>query len=309
MKSVGSGSADLVAVSLANGVELVGASPSEEKLAIWRTVLKPSEAYDLGFSLEAIELVQESSRYYIPRSLPGSSLIPRDGKSALFPHKEDPARDFTVHRSELLKMAERLRPKATDICVDIGAMWGLGTLRLAELVGSRGKVFAFEPNPQSFRVLQENMARNGAANVMCMPYAATDVGKEESVLWTDGVPSGNSFHREVIENQGNKLSPVTVAAVRPDKVLTSMGVGQVHFVSITVNGGEPEALRGLSTIIEQSPDFALSAAGWYTRGGSLVADLLETELLRQKMSRIYKGTKGRIVAWKDSPSGVSTSTA
>lgn len=310
MKSINSGSPDLVAVSLANGVELVGAPPSEEKLASWRAVLSRREVQNFGFSLDALELIEESSRYYIPRSLPGSSLKTLDGKPVIFPHKEDPARDFAIHRQELLKLAQRLRPKAADICVDIGAMWGFGTLRLAELVGPRGQIFAFEPNPDSFRVLQENMARNGAVNVVCMPYAASDIAKEDSMFWTDGVPSGNSLHREVIEERvSNELSPVTVTAVRPDEVLKSLGVSQVHFASITVNGGEPEALRGLSSVIDESPEFAISAAGWYGRDGFLVADLLETELSEHKMSHIYKGKKGRIVAWKDSPSGAASASA
>ena len=302
-KAAYSESPGFVSILLANGVELVGSTPSPSKLAYWRSVVKPQEVEEFGFSIETLELVQEASRYYIPRSLPASSLKDFGGTRRFLLDKEDPAVDFRIRRSDLNTMVTRLWPKPGDLCIDIGAMWGFGTLRLSELVGPSGKVFAFEADPRSFQVLSENMRRNGATNVVCLPYAATDQAKDESIFWTDDVPSGNSLHKEVLENrEAGPLRGMSVRAVRADEVLRSFGVDQLNFASITVNGGEPEALAGLSSTIEKSPRFSISAAGWYERDGRLVADILEAELSRYKITSLYRGKKGRIAAWIGAPS-------
>ena len=47
-----------------------------------------------------------------------------------------------------------------DIVIDIGASIGYFTLLLAKLVGTTGKVFAFEPEPSNFSLLNENIKLN-----------------------------------------------------------------------------------------------------------------------------------------------------
>ena len=49
--------------------------------------------------------------------------------------------------------------------LDIGAQKGHHTLQLAKLVGKEGKVIAFEPDPEMFALLKENMALNGFNNI------------------------------------------------------------------------------------------------------------------------------------------------
>jgi predicted RNA methylase len=48
-----------------------------------------------------------------------------------------------------------------DTVIDVGANIGDLTLPLARMVGDRGKVYAFESNPESFNVLCANLALNG----------------------------------------------------------------------------------------------------------------------------------------------------
>lgn len=51
------------------------------------------------------------------------------------------------------------------VCLDIGANVGYFTLIAAKLVGEKGKVFAFEPEPHNFDLLVKNIALNGYDNV------------------------------------------------------------------------------------------------------------------------------------------------
>jgi FkbM family methyltransferase len=52
------------------------------------------------------------------------------------------------------------RLKAGDVFVDVGANIGYFTIIAASLVGEQGQVYAFEPDPENFRLLQKNCAHN-----------------------------------------------------------------------------------------------------------------------------------------------------
>ena len=48
-----------------------------------------------------------------------------------------------------------------DVFVDVGANIGYFSVLAACLVGEGGQVFAFEPDPDNFRLLRDNVALNG----------------------------------------------------------------------------------------------------------------------------------------------------
>jgi len=52
-----------------------------------------------------------------------------------------------------------------SICVDAGASIGYFTCLMADIVGPRGLVMAFEPNGPSFEYLEDNIRRRGLFNV------------------------------------------------------------------------------------------------------------------------------------------------
>jgi FkbM family methyltransferase len=64
--------------------------------------------------------------------------------------------------------------KEGDVVVDLGANVGYFTLLSAKLVGSKGKVYAFEPEPQNYRYLLKNIQLNGYDNVVASQKAVAD---------------------------------------------------------------------------------------------------------------------------------------
>jgi len=61
-----------------------------------------------------------------------------------------------------------------DWVVDVGANVGHYTVRLSELVGSQGRVVAFEPVPETFELLAANVAFLPTKNVTLINAAASD---------------------------------------------------------------------------------------------------------------------------------------
>ena len=56
--------------------------------------------------------------------------------------------------------------KEGNVVLDIGANIGYFTLLLAKLVGTKGRVFAFEPEPNNFSLLKKNVEEDGYTNVI-----------------------------------------------------------------------------------------------------------------------------------------------
>jgi len=63
------------------------------------------------------------------------------------------------------------RPKPGDIVFDVGAYCGVSSYHFAQMVGPSGKVYAFEPDPLNFSLLQRNIARHGLTNVFPLQVA------------------------------------------------------------------------------------------------------------------------------------------
>jgi len=66
--------------------------------------------------------------------------------------------------------------KEGDTFVDVGANIGLMSLFATGIVKDTGKIIAFEPNPETMRILKYNIELNNASNIETSYYA---LGKEE----------------------------------------------------------------------------------------------------------------------------------
>lgn len=61
-----------------------------------------------------------------------------------------------------------------SVVLDIGANVGYFTAHISKLVGSAGRVHAFEPEPRNFSLLSSNVAANHLQNVVLHPMALGD---------------------------------------------------------------------------------------------------------------------------------------
>jgi FkbM family methyltransferase len=131
---------------------------------------------------------------------------------------------------------------------DIGANVGFYSLLMSRLVGDRGKVRAFEPNPRVYQRLLRNLSLNNAKNVTPHQLALSESEGEISLhlppLDTHGLAS--------LRNQGWKGGEtVQVATRRLDDFLSGE---RVDVIKVDVEGAELLVLKGAEkTITEQRP--------------------------------------------------------
>ena len=137
-----------------------------------------------------------------------------------------------------IRFARRfLRPGMA--AVDLGASFGIYTMAMAEAVGAQGKVWAFEPTPQTADFLQQTIDVNRAAQVHLSRSAVSD-RQGEVQLCVEADSELNSIARPG-ESFGEMLS---IPAHTLDQLSLEHGWRNVDLVKIDVEGHELEAVTG-----------------------------------------------------------------
>lgn len=137
--------------------------------------------------------------------------------------------------------------KKGQTVVDAGAQIGYYSVLFGKLVGSKGKVFAFEPDTRNFEILAKNLRVNKLKNVKPVRAALADfVGTRR--FFTNPVNRGaSSFTSPEIDG----VISSNVAVTTLDEFFKKT-TPNIDFLKIDVEGAEHLVLRGAKTILEQS---------------------------------------------------------
>jgi FkbM family methyltransferase len=139
--------------------------------------------------------------------------------------------------------------------LDIGAHVGCHTLLAARLVGPGGKVFAFEPSPDNFALLQKNVTLNGYDNVVLIQKAVADRSGTVTFYLS---PEGNDRNSIYEDSRTPQLgTSLEVSSVSIDDFLEQQGWPQIHLIKVDVEGAEQLVLKGMSKLLERTRDLVL----------------------------------------------------
>jgi FkbM family methyltransferase len=123
-----------------------------------------------------------------------------------------------------------------DTVVDVGAYVGDHTIAYSEKVGTKGRVIAFEPNPDAFECLKYNM-RN-CENVEIRNEAAGETKEGKVILIKHPENIGMTY----VENSKEGLRSVSIDSLHLD---------ECHFIKIDVEGFEMNVLKGAEKTIKK----------------------------------------------------------
>lgn len=178
--------------------------------------------------------------------------------------------ELSIFRSyepfETSLLSSEIRPGMT--LVDVGANIGYYTLLFSKLTGAAGRVYAFEPEPENFALLQENLRRNARTNVVALQRAVSDQSGP-SFLYLSSENFGD--HQAYPSADGRRKVPITMT--RLDDSLP----GPVDLIKMDVQGFEAHALEGMEAVIAASPRLTIFTEFWpegLRRAGSEGADFL-----------------------------------
>jgi FkbM family methyltransferase len=136
-----------------------------------------------------------------------------------------------------------------DVCIDIGAHIGYYTLLASKLVGRDGHVYAFEPSPTNFRVLEANLALNRVENVTVIAAAVGAAAGRTRFYEGPGTNTGKAtLNAAIARRVSTHKRPVMVDVVTIAETIPEAEVSRVRVVKVDVEGGEVEVLRSLEPI-------------------------------------------------------------
>lgn len=145
--------------------------------------------------------------------------------------------------------------KAGDTVLDIGAHIGTFSVPLKKAIGPDGRLFAFEANPETFKLLMKNIADNNidvqAINKGVSAQSGTLYLRAKNLNARAGkseqdapINSGADYLTAAPDNSD---SAIEIELVKIDDVVT----GPVNFIKIDIEGMELSALRSAEKLIDQ----------------------------------------------------------
>jgi FkbM family methyltransferase len=143
-------------------------------------------------------------------------------------------------------LAETLKPG--QVVYDVGANIGFFTIICSRLVGARGRVYAFEPMPESAATLRHNVAINSLDNTLVVEKAVSSTTDRAELLISDW----SAFHAlkaEEISPPEHARGVVPVETVTLDDYVSTGGGQPPDVVKIDVEGAELEVIKGMTGLL------------------------------------------------------------
>lgn len=134
---------------------------------------------------------------------------------------------------------------AGDVVYDIGANVGLYSILLAEALGTKGQVIAFEPTPLSFERLGNNLKLNGITNVRAFRVALADYSGEGKLYYS----SEDLALSNLIRPRTDQMTHQMVGVVGGDDFREAQSLPVPRAVKIDVEGYEYAVIRGLRRLL------------------------------------------------------------
>jgi len=144
----------------------------------------------------------------------------------------------TKDKWEILHLRQILSQGA--VIFDVGANFGYYSLVLAHFLQRNCTVFAFEPNPQTYQLLCNNISLNKMETVIhAQPMGLSDSDDEASFV----EPVGNTGATTLVKGRGIRVTTL-------DSFVRDHQVSKVDLIKIDVEGMERLVLRGARSLLE-----------------------------------------------------------
>ncbi len=127
-----------------------------------------------------------------------------------------------------------------DIVFDIGANVGVFSLYASQI--KRTQVYAFEPHPNNFKILLNNVRKNKITNVECFDYAL-GIADETRILIEGNIAGGHKLSNE--NEHANSEGNLKVKSVTLSRMTEKLNIDTIDFVKLDCEGAEGEIIKSL----------------------------------------------------------------
>jgi len=139
----------------------------------------------------------------------------------------------------------------------------------AKEVGDTGRVISAEPDPQSYAILKDNITQNHLTNVYAINAALSDrSGQMTFYACTD--PSLSGFELQLKAKLREKR---VVKTLTLDELLDSLGIDQVNWIKLDVEGAETHVLQGAKRLLMRAKNLHIIVRAPALRLWSILSSL------------------------------------
>lgn len=162
-----------------------------------------------------------------------------------------------VHEESTTELFKKV-VKEDNVVVDLGANIGYFTLLAARLVGKKGKVYAFEPEPKNYDYLIKNIKLNDYENIVALQKAVSDK-KGKTKLFICPYDTG---HHTINQHEGieaykqgrvidDKKDFIEIETITLDEFFEGEEES-IDFIKIDVEGAEMLVLSGMDRMLRKN---------------------------------------------------------
>lgn len=141
--------------------------------------------------------------------------------------------------------------KEGDIVVDLGANLGYFTLLAAKLVGSKGKVYAFEPEPINYSLLLKNIELNGYDNVVAEHKAVSNESGKVKFFLDKTHIGAHTIYQTSENGEFIEVESVALDDYFKDKK------HPINVIKMDIEGAEMAALSRMDRIIRENQNLKM----------------------------------------------------
>jgi len=177
-------------------------------------------------------------------------------------------------------------PVEGGLIIDIGAANGTETIVYSNIVGERGKVYAIEAHPKTFKALKKLSSHY--SNINPVQCAITDFSGK--VYITSEV---NSYHNTVV----NIKSGIEITTISIDEFIESNKIDKINLMKINIEGSEEKIFNTIDKALSLTDCFAISCHDFLFNSGNVIRGKI-IKKLKDHNFQIFENKTGNIV--KDS---------
>lgn len=138
-----------------------------------------------------------------------------------------------------------------DIVIDVGAHLGWYTVNCAQVVGSGGTVYAFEPNPGVASWLTENCKRNGLTNVRIERIALADKNGTTDFFVGGSDSLGSLKLVNAKRSNFERIHRIKVPLWTLDSYVKNKDFHRLKLIKVDAEGADLEVLKGAEKLLRK----------------------------------------------------------
>ena len=256
---------------LPDGVNLVGEIATQAERQLLKHKLKRLGLPD-SHAKVAIDYVV---RYKHPHMAIAYDTIdsPLKGRRYYHPQHRNLAQECQgIRYEDKVFLKDFFYPRKDWFVVDVGCYLGYGSLSIANIV-TQGKIVSIEAIHDNYQVAVANRFLNGVSNWEILNAAIWDKSNQELEI-SRSSRQANAIDSSLVKvGVRDKVSTISISAI------SSKYGAVIDLLSLTVNGAEVEAIRGMLDMQKRKLPRRILCPGWYAKDAVFRSTLIEPLLV------------------------------